>query len=282
VAAVAFGRLLDAVARRAGPPPRILFADGHDDRAVRAARAVAAAGWCEPSLLEDVDDPGATVGAVVARSLLAGDFDGAIVGATEHSRAVLAAGMQHLRGTGRVVGAAWVDAVSAVGRDVVFVDPSVNISPDPATLVHGIDAAARLFESVVGRPAVVGLASWGAGAHQHDARLDVVVAELAALGRPVSCGAAVQVDALLDADVAGRKGFGPGWAPADVIGFPDLQAANIATKVVEVLGGVRTCAFTMGFARPFNDVSRSTSVEGLVAAAAITTLQVDLLDPVTP
>ena len=64
-----------------------------------------------------------------------------------------------------------------------------------------------------------------------------------------------------ESDVAGR---------ANILIFPDLNAANIAYKLVQYMGKARAYGpILQGFSKPISDLSRGASVEDIVGAIAI-------------
>jgi phosphate acetyltransferase len=89
----------------------------------------------------------------------------------------------------------------------------------------------------------------------------------------------MQVDAALDATVAKVKNVhSEVGGRANVLIFPDLNAGNIAFKLVQLLAGANTYGQILtGLAKPAAEISRGASAHDVFGAAAIVATQA--IDP---
>jgi phosphate acetyltransferase len=87
----------------------------------------------------------------------------------------------------------------------------------------------------------------------------------------------LQLDAALSPEVALRKcPDSPLKGDANILIFPDLDAGNIGYKLAQYLGGAQAIGpITQGFQKPFNDLSRGSSVDDILLLAAVSGIQVD-------
>ena len=150
------------------------------------------------------------------------------------------------------------------GREMVFADCAVNVSPDAGQLADIALASARTGAALLGA-ARVAMLSFSTGTSGAGARVELV---REAAGKAGFVGP-VQADAALNPAIAAKKGAGTG--DANVLIFPDLDAGNIAYKLCQELAGAQALGpFLQGFRRPVCDLSRGASVEDIVAATAVT------------
>jgi len=162
---------------------------------------------------------------------------------------------------------------------LVFADCAVNVEPtadELAQIALASAASARRFLGVLPRVAMLSFSTSGSAEHTSVEKVRLATRMAAERIEDGFVEGEFQLDAALVPSVARKKIKGESnvAGQANVLIFPDLNAANIAYKAVKHLGGAKAFGpILQGLARPVNDLSRGASVEEVVTVTAITVLQ---------
>lgn len=104
----------------------------------------------------------------------------------------------------------------------------------------------------------------------------IAQAKAASLRIPVDFEGELQLDAALSPVVAEQKGLTGGEVAgrANILVFPDLNAGNIAAKMLQVVAGARTYGqIIIGLQKPCAEISRGAHVYDIFGTAVITASQ---------
>lgn len=218
--------------------------------------------------------------------LKSGDADGVVSGAITHTADVLRPAFQVVKvkpGVKKVSSVFIMESPSeAYGENgfLVFADCGVNPNPTDEDLAEIAILSAETAKQICGMEPKVAMLTYST--KSGDEMTDENVCKVKrALQMVKEKAPELEIDGELQADAALVESVGKLKSPgstvagkANVLIFPDLNAGNIAYKLVQRLAGVKAVGPVLqGLNMPVNDLSRGTTADEIVLCMAITILQ---------
>lgn len=205
------------------------------------------------------------------------DADGLISGANAASSDTLRPALQIIRTKEKFHKVSGFFFMVLENRLLLFADCMVNIEPNSRELAEiAIDTAetAKRF-SIEPKIAMLSFSTNGSAKHPNADRVREATQMVNEFRPDLLCEGEMQVDAALVPDVCARKFPTSKIAGrANILIFPNLEAANISYKLVERLAHASAIGpILQGMQKPINDLSRGCSVEDIVNLAAITSVE---------
>jgi len=212
-------------------------------------------------------------GAMMVRE---GDVDGSVAGAVNTTGNVLKAGIQciGLADNISVVSSIFLMIVPDWEKPFTFADCAVVPNPDSSQLASIAIASAQTHKKLTGDEPIVAMLSfstYGSATHPLVKKVQEATRLVKEMAPELKVDGELQLDAAIIPSIGMKKAPNSTVAgKANVLVFPDLNAANIGYKLTQRLAKAEAIGpIIQGLRKPTNDLSRGCSVDDIVNVAAI-------------
>ncbi|MDE3194465.1 MAG: NADP-dependent malic enzyme [Chloroflexota bacterium] len=209
-------------------------------------------------------------GAMLVRDGLADAF---VAGLTYHYADVIRPALQIIGPALNVTRVAGLYLIIVEDKLYLFTDPTVNIDPTAEELAEiALMASDRAREfDLVPRVAMISFSNFGSTRDPRSAKVALATEVVKARRPDLNVDGEMSIDLALDPDLRRwDHPFSTLVGEANVLVFPDLDAANAAYKLMGRLSGATVIGpILTGMARPVHVLSRGTEVQDIVNIAAI-------------
>ncbi len=209
-----------------------------------------------------------------------GEADGFLAGVSQHYPETIRPALEIIRtraGVQRVSGL----YVIATKKDVYFfADTTVNIEPtsDQLAEIAILSAEVARWFDVEPRVAMLSFSNFGSTQHPLADKVRKATALVKERAKGLIVDGEMQADtAIVPELIAEDYPFSMVKGDANVLIFPDLEAGNIAYKLMMRMGGAEALGpILMGMAKPVHVLARGSEVEEIVNMAAIAVVHAQL------
>jgi malate dehydrogenase (oxaloacetate-decarboxylating)(NADP+) len=202
-----------------------------------------------------------------------GDADAVVLGENQHYPRAIRPAIEAVGASPDAALAGIYMMVTPAGEVHFFADCTVNIDPDAERLAQIAIAAAEYVTSLGIEPkvAMLSFSNFGSVRHPSQQKVADAVARLHRLRPHLKLDGEMQADtAVLESLLQKRYPFSRLQGPANVLIFPDLDAANICYKLLGRLGGAHAIGpILVGLAAPIHVLERDSGVDDIVNMSVI-------------
>jgi len=214
----------------------------------------------------------------------AGLADGMVAGATFTTTQTLRPALQIIknRPDQKLISSFFIIEVpdTSFGENGIFIfaDCGLNINPTDEQLAQITIQSAKSFQQLIGSTPKVAMLSYSTNGSADGESVEKVKSAtklVKEIDPSLIVEGEIQPDAALIPSIAAKKFPNSQLkGQANILIFPDLNAGNIAYKLVERLAhGHAFGPLTQGIKKPINDLSRGCNVDDIVTTIAITSVQ---------